>query len=189
MERVAHYFWAVRIPDEIKQTMYEELNRIKPVFQFKRWVDLNDYHITLAFLGAVNPQQLSSVIESVGESIKIQKAFMLDIKGLGVFGAEKSPRIFWGAVSEADALYEIQAIVHQTCLAEGFKLETRPYHPHITFARKWGANEDFLVDYLVTQNPFKEKHLSFKVNEIVLYKSNIENTPKYEPIASIYLEE
>lgn len=84
MERVAHYFWAVRIPDEIKQTMYEELNRIKPVFQFKRWVDLNDYHITLAFLGAVNPQQLSSVIESVGESIKIQKAFMLDIKGLGV---------------------------------------------------------------------------------------------------------
>ena len=189
MERVAHYFWAVRIPDGIKQTIHEELTRSKPIFQFKRWVDLNDYHITLAFLGAVNPKQLTSVIESVGEAIKNQKTFMLDIKGLGVFGAPKSPRIFWGAVSEADALYKIQENVNQTCLAEGFKLDTRPYHPHITLARKWGANEDFLVDNLVTRNPFKEKPLSFKVNEIVLYKSNIENTPKYEPIASIYLEE
>ncbi|MEK4386283.1 RNA 2',3'-cyclic phosphodiesterase [Solibacillus sp. FSL W7-1464] len=187
MERVAHYFWAVRIPDGVKQTIYEELTRIKPIFQFKRWVDLNDYHITLAFLGAVNPKQLSSVIEAVGEAIKNQKACMLDIEGLGVFGAQKSPRIFWGAVSETDALNEIQEIVHQTCLAEGFKLETRPYHPHITLARKWGANEDFKAENLVRQNPFKEKVLSFEVNEIVLYKSNVENTPKYEPIASIHL--
>lgn len=156
MEKVAHYFWAVRIPDEVKQTIYEELTRIKPIFQFKRWVDLNDYHITLAFLGAVNPKQLTSVIGSVGEAIKNQKVFMLDIKGLGVFGAQKSPRIFWGAVSESDALYKIQEIVHQTCLDEGFKLETRPYHPHITLARKWGANEDFLGDNLVMQNPYKQ---------------------------------
>lgn len=113
---------------------------------------------------------------------------MLDIKGL-VFLELKITSYILGAVSEADALYKIQEIVHQTCLAEGFKLETRPYHPHITFARKWGVNEDFLVDNLSTRNPFKEKPLSFKVNEIVLYKSNIENTPKYEPIASIYLEE
>ena len=187
MEIVAHYFWAVRIPDEVKQTIYDELTRIKPIFQFKRWVDLNDYHITLAFLGAVNPKQLTSVIGSVGESIKNQEAFMLNIKGLGVFGAQKSPRIFWGAVNDTDVLYKLQEIVHQTCLDEGFKLETRPYHPHITLARKWGANEDFMMDNIVTYNPFKEKPLSFEVDEIVLYKSNVENTPKYEPIASFSL--
>ena len=187
MERVAHYFWAVRLPDEVKQTINEELSQIKSIFQFKRWVDLNDYHITLAFLGAVNPKQLTSVNESVGEAIKNQNAFMLDIKGFGVFGVQKSSRIFWGEVSEADALYKLQKIVHQTCLAEGFQLETRPYHPHITLARKWGAKEDFIMDNLDTLNPFKEKPLSFEVNEIVLYKSNVENTPKYEPIASIHL--
>ncbi|MFY0743079.1 RNA 2',3'-cyclic phosphodiesterase [Solibacillus silvestris] len=187
MERVAHYFWAVRIPDGIKQTIHEELTRSKPIFQFKRWVDLNDYHITLAFLGAVNPQQLSSVIESVGNAIQNQKAFMLDIKGLGVFGAQSSPRIFWGAVSEAAPLYKLKEIVHQTCLDEGFTLETRPYHPHITLARKWEGNEDFNVNNLVTHNPFKEKPLSFQITEIVLYKSNVENTPKYEPIVTFSL--
>ncbi len=187
MERQPHYFWAVRIPNDVKQTIHDELTQIKPMFQFKRWVDLNDYHITLAFLGAVNPQQLSFVIELVGDAIKKEKAFMLEVTGLNVFGPQKSPRIFWGAVNEVNQLYQLQEIVHKTCLAAGFSLETRPYHPHITLARKWGKNEDFKMVDLVTHNPFIEKALSFEVSEIVLYKSNLENTPKYESIAAFSL--
>lgn len=187
MERVAHYFWAVRIPDDVKQTIHDELTRIKPIFPFQRWVDLRDYHITLAFLGSVNPQQLESVIRSVGDAINNQKPFMLQIVGLNVFGAKKSPRIFWGAVNEADSLFQLQEIVHKTCIAAGFSLDTRPYHPHITLARKWGGNEEFKMSDIVTYNPFREKTLSFQVSEIVLYKSNVENTPKYEPIAAFTL--
>ena len=182
MERKTHYFWAVRIPNHIKQTIHDELTRIKPIFQFKRWVDLHDYHITLAFLGSVNPQQLQSVIKLVGDAIKKQKSFTLELKGLNVFGAQKSPRIFWAAVNEVDELFQLQEIVHKTCLAAGFTLETRPYHPHITLARKWGGDEDFKLDDLITHNPFGEKVLSFHVSEVVLYKSNLENTPKYEPV-------
>ncbi|MER2192875.1 MAG: RNA 2',3'-cyclic phosphodiesterase [Solibacillus sp.] len=187
MERETHYFWAVRIPDDVKQTIHGELTQIKPIFQFKRWVDVNDYHITLAFLGSVNPQQLSSVIRLVGDAIKKQKAFMLEIEGLNVFGSQKSPRVFWGAVNEVKPLFQLQEIVHKTCLAAGFSLETRPYHPHITLARKWGGNEDFKMDDLVTHNPFGKKGLSFQVSEIVLYKSNLEKTPKYESIAAFSL--
>ncbi len=187
MERVTHYFWAVRIPDGVKQRIHDELTQIKPIFQFKRWVDLNVYHITLAFLGAVNPQQLPSVIKLVGDAIKKQKAFMLEFEGLNVFGPQKSPRIFWGAVNEVDQLFQIQEIVHKTCIAAGFTLETRPYHPHITLARKWGGSEDFKMADLVMHNPFGEKVLSFQVSEIVLYKSNLENTPKYESIATFSL--
>jgi len=189
MEKQTHYFWAVRIPNHIKQTIHDELTQIKPIFQFKRWVDLHDYHITLAFLGSVNPQQLQSVIKLVGDAIKKQKAFTLMIEGLNVFGAQKSPRIFWAAVNEVDELYQLQEIVHKTCLAAGFTLETRPYHPHITLARKWGGEEEFKMDDLITHNTFGEKALSFQVSEIVLYKSNLEKTPKYEPVAVFSLVE
>lgn len=188
MERESHYFWAVRISDSVKQAIYNELTQIKSVFQFKQWVDLNDHHITLAFLGSVNPQQLSTVIQLVGDAIKEQKAFMLDIEGMNVFGPQKSPRIFWGSVNAVDQLFQIQEIVHKTCLAAGFTLETRPYHPHITLARKWGGNEDFKMEDLVTYNPFRDQVLSFPVNEIVLYKSNLEKTPKYESVVAFSLE-
>lgn len=187
MEKDAHYFWAVRIPDDVKQTIHDELTRIKPIFQFKRWVNLHDYHITLAFLGSVNPHQLQSVIHSVGDAIKNQSAFTLEIEGLNVFGPQKSPRIFWAAVNEVDQLFQIQEIVHQTCIAAGFTLETRSYHPHITLARKWVGNEDFKKNDLETHNPFREETLSFRISEVVLYKSNLENTPKYESIASFTL--
>lgn len=189
MEREPHYFWAVRIPNRVKQTIHHELLQIKPIFPFKRWVDLNDFHITLAFLGAVKSQQLSSIITLVGDAIKDQKAFMLNIIGIGVFGAQSSPRIFWGAVNKVNQLYQLQEIVHKTCLEAGFSLDSRPYHPHITLARKWGGSEAFNTGELATHNPFKEKVLPFKVREIVLYKSNIENTPKYEAIAVFNLEE
>ena len=187
MERATHYFWAVRIPDAIKQTIHDKLTQIKPIFQFKRWVDLNDYHITLAFLGSVNPQQLPAIITLVGDAIKNQKAFMLEINGLNVFGPQKSPRIFWGAVNEEIQLFQLQEVVHKTCLEAGFSLETRTYHPHITLARKWGRNEDFQMEDLVMHNPFREKVLSFRVSEVVLYQSNVENTPKYESIAAFSL--
>ena len=187
MEKMTHYFWAVRIPDHVIQIIHKELTEIKPIFQFKRWVDLNDYHITLAFLGSINQQKLPSTIKSVGDAINNQKAFKLDIEGLNVFGSPKAPRIFWGAVNEVKQLFQLQEIVHKTCLEAGFSLETRPYHPHITLARKWGKNEDFNRDDLVTYNPFREKALSFQVNEVVLYKSNLESTPKYESIATFSL--
>ena len=187
MERVPHYFWAVRIPDTIKQTIHDELTRIKPIFPFKRWVDLQDYHITLAFLGAVTAQQLPTIIQAMGDAVSKQQAFRMEIEGLNVFGSQKSPRIFWASVNEVKPLFQLQAIVHNTCLAAGFSLETRPYHPHITLARKWGGSEEFKIDDLVAHNPFGEQALSFQVSEIVLYKSNIENTPKYESIAAFSL--
>ena len=189
MERKTHYFWAVRIPDHIKQSIHDELTQIKSIFPFKRWVDLHDYHITLAFLGSANRQQLLSVISLVGDAIQNQNSFTLQIEGLNVFGAEKSPRIFWAAVNEVDELFQLQEIVHKTCLATGFTLETRPYHPHITLARKWGGEEDFKIADLVTHNPFAEKALSIQVSEIVLYKTNLEKTPKYESIAAFSLVE
>ena len=189
MERESHYFWAVRIPDGVKQTIHGELTQVKPIFQFKRWVDLNDYHITLAFLGSVNQKQLASVIRLVGDAIKTQKAFMLEIKGLGAFGAQTSPRIFWGAVNEVNELFQLQKIVHKTCLEADFSLDSRPYHPHITLARKWGGSDAFNPEDLATHNPYREKVLTFQVSEVVLYKSNVENTPKYEAIEVFTLRE
>lgn len=63
---------------------------------------------------------------------------MIEIGGLNIFGSPKSPRIFWAQVNEVEPLFHLQEIVHKMCLAAGFTLETRPYHPHITLARKWG---------------------------------------------------
>lgn len=96
MEIKPHYFWAVRLPDSIKQYIQDEMTNVKQIFKFKRWVHMDDYHITLVFLGSVDQQKTQSVIDLVGDAIKDEKAFELQIEGLNVFGNNISPRIFWG---------------------------------------------------------------------------------------------
>ena len=65
MSHQTHYFWAVKLPDAIKQTIHDELNNVQPIFQFQRWVHRDDYHITLAFLGAADSQRLQTAINLV----------------------------------------------------------------------------------------------------------------------------
>ncbi|MEK4229250.1 RNA 2',3'-cyclic phosphodiesterase [Solibacillus sp. FSL H8-0538] len=187
MEIKPHYFWAVRLPDSIKQYIQDEMTNVKQIFKFKRWVHMDDYHITLVFLGSVDQQKTQSVIDLVGDAIKDEKAFELQIEGLNVFGNNISPRIFWGAVNHETKLHQLQAVVHKKCQEAGFTLENRPYHPHITLARNWTGNEEFDRGLLQKHNPFYEEALSFQANEIVLYKSNLEKTPKYEPVATFSL--
>ncbi|MFF5996402.1 RNA 2',3'-cyclic phosphodiesterase [Lysinibacillus sp. KU-BSD001] len=188
MSKNPHYFWAVPLPDKMKKIIHAEMLHVKHIFQFNRWVHMDDYHITLVFLGAVEEQKLQTVIDLVGEAITEGQSFSLQITGLNIFGNEQTPRIFWGAVNEEHALFQLQAIVQQQCLDAGFTLDTRPYHPHITFARKWSSAERFDQELLTKYNPFQAKPLSFHVEEIVLYKTNMEQIPKYEPVIRISIK-
>ena len=183
-----HYFWAIQLPESIKQNIHEEMVKHKQIFQFSRWVHRSDFHITLAFLGSTDAQRKNSVIDLVGNAIKDETAFKLQVQSINIFGNQKSPRIFWGAVNHESALYHLQTIIYEKCQEAGFTLETRPYHPHITIARKWIGNEEFNMELLEQYNPFHEKPLTFLANKIVLYKTNLEKTPKYEPIETFTLE-
>lgn len=188
MATTTHYFFAVRLPDSVKQIIHDQMMKTTSTFRFKRWVHREDYHITLAFLGSVGEEQLSSVIQLVGESLKEGAGFQLQIKSLDIFGNKQSPRIFWAGVSKERRLYDLQKTVYRQCIEAGFTLESRPYHPHITLARKWAAEDKFTSVLLEQYNPFLENPLSFQVNEVVLYKTNPDQEPKYEPVASFPLK-
>ncbi|RPJ94689.1 RNA 2',3'-cyclic phosphodiesterase [Rummeliibacillus sp. TYF005] len=187
MENSKHYFWAVQLPDDIKQSIQDKLQSLKQNFAFKRWVHKSDYHITLAFLGAMDEQKQHTIINLVGNSIKEEKAFNLTIQGINIFGNPKSPRIFWGAVQHEDALFKLQSIIQQSCCDAGFILDSRPYNPHITLAKRWGGDQEFNSAFLEKNNPFHDNSLSFIADRIVLYQTNLDKEPKYEPVKTFML--
>lgn len=182
----SHYFWAVKIPNDSKHAMYQQLNTVKERFPFKRWVHMEDYHITLAFLGSVEEGKLPLTIDLVGKAISNLRPFSIYIEGLNVFGNKNAPRIFWASMKEEPILSTLQAQVFNACVELGFSLESRSFTPHITLARNWNGPE-FQKEWLEKYNPFKSKSVLFTANEVTLYKTNIEKTPKYEPIATFSL--
>lgn len=175
-----HFFYAMKLPDHIKLMLKKDCEELKEILPFCRWVNHEDLHITLAFLGNAPSEKLEKSNENVQAAIQGIRPFPLQINKLGIFGREESPRIFWTDTKESSELHSLRKKVYSACANAGFQLETRPFRPHITLARKWAGEAPFYKDLL---NEWKELHdepLTFDANEVVLYQTHLEKTPKYE---------
>lgn len=188
MEQQTHYFYAVKIPEETKLILKNKCEQLKEIFPFNRWVHHEDLHITLAFLGNAPSEKLSIAMKNVHEALSESKGFQLEMNKLGIFGKQESPRIFWVDTKESNALEMVRKKVFTACLEAGFQLETRPFKPHITLARKWKGDQPFQKNLLDVWNVLQSEPLLFKVNEVVLYQTHLDQTPKYEAKTIYQLE-
>ena len=188
MDEQTHFFFAVKIPEETKLVMREHTEKLSKILPFKRWVHHEDLHITLTFLGNASLEKLSRAEENVRDALRSAKGFQLEINQLGIFGRMDSPRIFWVDTKESKDLQEIRREVFTSCLEAGFQLETRAFKPHITLARKWTGDHHFHENLLDVWKELQHNPLLFIVNEVVLYQTHLDKTPKYEAIKAFQLE-
>jgi 2'-5' RNA ligase len=101
-----------------------------------RWSEPDSWHITLQFLGKTTPEQYDCVVGRLHElhhaSVPIQ---------LGPVGTFPRAGVLLVGVQVTPGL----AILQQSVLAAtspcGFLPEPRPYHPHITIARRKGKGK------------------------------------------------
>ncbi|SOC11072.1 2'-5' RNA ligase [Ureibacillus xyleni] len=178
-----HYFFAVKLPNEVKAFIGNWIERNKREFPFKRWVHEADYHITLAFLGFAEDEMKAKAVESMATAISDIPPFSLTLTKIGTFGPAKSPRIFWTGVNESQVLNDLQKQVYQHCIEAGFQLDKKPFRPHITLARKWEGEQPFekgTATPIVTEDG---KEVSFQINEVVLYETHLDKAPKYKEYA------
>jgi RNA 2',3'-cyclic 3'-phosphodiesterase len=180
MNKQTHFFFAIKMPLETKLFMQKNTEKLKEILPFSRWVHHEDLHITLAFLGNAPSEKLTSAMENVQATLSGSEGFMLEINKLGIFGKLDSPRIFWADTKESNELQVVRKKVFTACLDAGFQLETRPFKPHITLARKWIGDKPFQQNLLNVWAELQPEPLLFNVNEVVLYQTHLDKTPKYE---------
>lgn len=181
-----HYFYALALPESVKAKLYEMSQEWQTTLPFKTWVHELDYHITLAFLGGVKEEDLQYSIDQLQSEFDCP-TFSLTIDHLGVFGKKDSPRIFWAGVNDEPNLKQVREYVYRVCLSVGFSLETRPFHPHITLARKWTSERPFTKQILEGCHSLNDEPLAFQAEKVVLYETCLGKIPKYKPITSFAL--
>ncbi len=182
-----HFFIAVPLPLPIKTILNEECETIKTNMHFKRWVHLEDYHITLAFLGNADMDRLQMVMMEIKERLMMVPPFELKIRGLDTFGRKEYPRILWASIFESQPINNVRDIVYKECVKAGFDLDNKPFVPHITVARKWNDTHGKMpIDVVMTEEVELPK---FLVEEVVLYETKIEEIPKYHRKAVIRLDD
>jgi len=135
-----------------------------------RWIDPQNLHLTLRFLGNTEDSQLDDISKALDILIPQYSQFNLEIEGLGIFGKHSLPKILWAGVKMPQNIYTLVANIEDIVCIAGFEQETKPYSPHLTLCRikalKGAAHLLELVDQ------YKKTHfLTQNVKEIILYES------------------
>lgn len=181
-----HYFFALTLPNELKEELYSRIGKLKVIFPFKKWLHPADYHITMAFLGDTSEAMREESLHLVRAALKNESVFDLTLNKVGTFGRVEQPRILWADVAFEQRLFDVQTKVYQACIDAGFTLDSKPFKPHITLARKYTGETPF--DLEKAANLANLEHRRYQASQITLYQTHIGEMPSYEPLVSIKLE-
>ncbi|PIC05450.1 RNA 2',3'-cyclic phosphodiesterase [Anoxybacillus flavithermus] len=169
-----HYFLAISLPSEVKKRLRDFMSEWKAPFRL--FVHEEDYHITLAFLGRATEEERKQIAERMPKVVRKHKAFSLQLSEAYSFGS----RILWYGVKEESRLFSLRQDVYDVCRQIGFSLDSRPFTPHITLAKKWNGSSPFSLE--TYPRKMKGEDAYFFVHDVVLYETHVKETPKYKPL-------
>jgi RNA 2',3'-cyclic 3'-phosphodiesterase len=129
-------FTAVTLGSTLEAQATAAIERLKALAPKARWVNPEGVHLTLVFLGDVDPAQLPAIGDALTPVAGHHVPFTLTLEGGGCFGAPRHPHVLWtGVGGDTAALGALQAEVAAVLEPLGFPRERRLYTPHLTLAR------------------------------------------------------
>jgi 2'-5' RNA ligase len=129
-------FIAVAVPPEAAAKLRTAQDRLRQADPGVKWVDPDNFHVTLKFLGNVDRQLLTDLWDSVGEALNGTRRFTMRFRGLGAFPNISRPRVVWAGISDgASELTQLATCVEEACAQHGFEREKRSFRAHLTLGR------------------------------------------------------
>jgi 2'-5' RNA ligase len=129
-------FIAVRLPEDIRRRVAEIGRKLKESGADVKWVPEENLHVTIKFIGPVEPVRLSALASAVEQAAKGTAPFTVSVGGAGAFPKILRPSVVWvGITSGAEELTALAGRVESFAEEAGFPREERKFSPHITVGR------------------------------------------------------
>ena len=135
-------FIGVSIGHEARQALISAANRMRKIAD-GRYVEPDMYHITLAFLGELEPGRTADVRSAMAEVAGCARRVPLALNRAGAFGRGESG-ILYGGVTGADALRTVADALRRALTARNLPFDPKPFKAHITLARRVKVTEALL---------------------------------------------
>ena len=131
-----------------------------------RWIDVENYHITLRFIGDVEGHVADEIANALDRVRR--PSFAVTLSGVGAFGSRK-PHSIYAGVSASPDLAALQAEIERICQRLGLPADARKFVPHVTLARLRNASAGDVAHYLSARGNFAA--MPFRVGRFVLMSS------------------
>jgi RNA 2',3'-cyclic 3'-phosphodiesterase len=134
-------FSALELPRDIAV----ELVALRVPIEGARWVELDDYHMTLQFVGEITRRQGDEFAALLADTRLPPPE--IRIRGTATFGG-KNPHALVASVVTTPALEELQRAHEKAAKAAGLAIDKRKFLPHVTIARLDRPDNGDLASYL-----------------------------------------
>ncbi len=171
-------FAAIAVKGEAQERLAAWSLWMQQHYTFRKWTAAADFHITLQFYGDVDRARLPELSQTLAAAVAAHSPFQLQLGDAGYFGLPERPRVWWiDPEGDRSALSALQQDIVHACEAIGYKAENRPYHPHITVARKYAGTEPFQAPAM---EELQRQTAAWQVDQIALYCTRMGQIPMYE---------
>jgi 2'-5' RNA ligase len=174
-------FWAVPLPSELRGALADfvaDLRALPAVEDAWRFAAPDSWHLTLAFVAAIEPQGVEPMTERVGAAVQHHAPFLAAAAGLGGFPRGSRARVLWLGVEGGD---ELAHLAREVNAAAGLD-DDGPWRAHITLARSRDRHGAVLPRLGAPPTG------SIPVTQVVLFRSHLGSGPaRYEALHRLAL--
>jgi 2'-5' RNA ligase len=157
---------------------------VKSNFENERikWVDMDNIHITLAFLGDTAEDRVRSLDRMLKSVCPGFGKFSFLLSGLGIFKDLSNPGILWIGVKQYEELKGLNNLISDGLRKEGFNIERRTFKPHVTVGRIKYLNDKSVLRSVLEL--YRDADiLEVNVEKITLFESTLlPSGPVYTPL-------
>ena len=162
-------FVSLEIPEDVK----EDIAQLYGDVPGARWIELDQIHLTLRFIGEVDGLGFQDVLGALS-SVRAAP-FSLVLRGVGHFPPRGEPRMLWAGVEKNEALHVLHGRIESALVRVGIEPERRRFVPHVSIARLHGTPSRAVGSFLARHGLFYTRPIA--IDEFHLMSSKL--TPKH----------
>lgn len=173
MSQTIRSFIAFELPAAVISLLDHMQQELKSLRLKARWVRPENIHLTLKFLGNINPADIENIGGAMADAAAECTPFAMTVDGIGFFPGIKRPRIIWVGLGGATAvLLELQHNLEDRLATVGFAKENRSFKAHLTLGRiRQAVDPNTLGRAIEDYSDFGRQQ--FIADRIILFKSDL----------------
>lgn len=152
------------------------------------WVEPDNFHVTIRFIGATELDQLKVIGEKLEEEVTLPGKTEIGMGSAESFGPRKKPRVVWIGFKETKVFQTLKNEVDRSLQSCGIPASDQAYRAHLTLGRvRILRDRDLFYRTMeIMKNRFSG---SVVLEKLVLYKSVLgSGKPAYIPLKAIDFE-
>jgi RNA 2',3'-cyclic 3'-phosphodiesterase len=180
-------FIALELPLPVQRHLAGIISRLKTTFADVKWVDPQNTHLTLKFLGEISPEQAKRAGEFMASQRGRRWAINCSTSQIGVFPGWSRPQVIWlGLSDEGRKISALQKTLEEGLAGCGFARDPKKFKPHLTLGRVRSLIDTGQLAEKIKTGPLEE--IEFNFGELALIKSTLTSGgPVYQTLVTIEL--